>query len=460
MVRIPTRNLLFLLLYRITATVCLVGSVPSLSMGAEEMMRAGTGKVCITPEKSIWMAGYIIRNKPSEGKIQDLHVKALAFLDQTRALSVLVTADLLGFPQRLSQRIAQRVQEELGIPRERLMLTSSHTHSGPVLSESLEDMYEMPEDQAKWVMEYTDGIPSKVLESIHAAVSDLEPCTLAWGIGSASFGKNRREYTLDGLTNGFNPIGPVDHDVPVLKVSRMDGSLKAVAMGYACHNTTLQHYVLNGDYAGFAQADLETAFPGCTALFTMGCGGDINPLPRGEFEQAREYGKQLAEAVRKVLDGSMTEVKGPITACYKEIPLALATPPTREELRQQADSSEYVIKRRAQRLLGILDSRGALETTYPYPMQVWKFSDTLSIIALAGESVVDYSLRLKYDFGRERLWVISYAIDVFAYIPSLRVLREGGYEGRDAMLYYGMYGPWAPTVERDILSTAHEMMGR
>jgi hypothetical protein len=321
-------------------------------------------------------------------------------------------------------------------------------------------MYEMSESQAKWVSEYTGSIPSKVMEALRAAVGDLEPCSLSWGIGKAGFGWNRREYTLEGGINGRNPIGPVDHDVPVLRASRKDGSIKAVAMGYACHNTTLSLYVMNGDYAGFAQAELEAAIPGCTALFTMGCGGDINPLPRGSVEQAQAYGKELAEAVRSVLVGNMTEVKGPLEASYKEIPLALSAPPSRDELVKQTTSENGVEKRRAQRLLGILDAKGALETTYPYPLQVWKFSDTLSLIALAGETVVDYSLRLKYDFGRERLWVISYANDVFAYIPSLRVLREGGYEGKDAMLYYGLYGPWAPTVERDILATAHELMER
>ncbi len=450
----------FLLAAKITLSLCLLSCIPIPALGGEAIMRVGTGKVCITPEKSIWMAGYASRNKPSEGKIQDLYIKALAFLDENKTLSVLVTSDLLGFPASLSKRIAEQAQKELGIPRERLMLTSSHTHSGPVLGETLEDMYELPEDQVTWVKEYTDRIPSKTIEAIQASVKSLEPCTLSWGTGNAGFSKNRREYTLDGIINGMNPIGPVDHDVPVLRASRMDGTIKAVAMGYACHNTTLNLYVLNGDYAGFAQADIEAAYPDCTAFFTMGCGADINPLPRGTVELAQTYGKELAEAVKKVLEGTMTEVKGPIEAVYKEIPLAFSTPPTREELVQQTQAKEAVVKHRAERLLGILDSKGSLETTYPFPMQVWKFADTLSMIALAGETVVDYSLRLKYEFGREHLWVISYANDVFAYIPSLRVLREGGYEGKDAMVYYGLFGPWAPAVERDILATSHEMMGR
>ena len=100
--------------------------------------------------------------------------------------------------------------------------------------------------------------------------------------------------------NAANPEGPVDHDVPVLRVETPDGKLRAVVFGYACHNTTLQFYQWCGDYAGFAQKYLEEKHPGATALFWMGCGGDANPLPRSKVELCKKYGRELADAVEDV----------------------------------------------------------------------------------------------------------------------------------------------------------------
>jgi hypothetical protein len=71
--------------------------------------------------------------------------------------------------------------------------------------------------------------------------------------------------------------------------------------------------------------------------------------------------------------------------------------------------------------------------------------------------VVDYDLRLKRELGGEKLWVGAYCNDVFAYIPSLRILKEGGYEGGDAMVYYGQPRPFAPTIEETIIGKVHDL---
>jgi hypothetical protein len=70
--------------------------------------------------------------------------------------------------------------------------------------------------------------------------------------------------------------------------------------------------------------------------------------------------------------------------------------------------------------------------------------------------VVDYSLRLKKELSPDKTWVAGYSNDVMAYIPSLRVLKEGGYEGGGAMLYYGLPTVWSPRVEETIVAAVHE----
>ena len=442
-------------------TVGLVGHLSLAGVHAAGDLKAGVGRAVLTPAQPIWLAGYASRTAPSDGKVHDLFAKALAMEDETGARTVLVTTDLVGLPVSVVHKTAEMARARFGLPRERILFTFSHTHCGPVIhGDNLENMYGLDETQSRVVADYSQTLPDRLLQAIGGALNNLEPGRLEWGIGRAGFAVNRREYTLSGMINGLNHIGPVDHDVPVLKISRPDGSLKAVVHGYACHNTTLSFQKLCGDYAGFSQAYLEEKLPGATALFVCGCGADANPQPRGKLELAQKYGAELGEAVLAALGKPMTPVTGPIRAAFKEIPLAFSAPPSRADLEKQLTNGSVHVQRRAKRLLRILDEKGALPATYPYPIQVWQFADSLTMTALAGEVVVDYSLRLKYELGRERTWVIAYANDFVAYIPSLRVLREGGYEGGDSMVYFGHHGPWAPPIEQDILKAVFELTGK
>lgn len=82
-------------------------------------------------------------------------------------------------------------------------------------------------------------------------------------------------------------------------------------------------------------------------------------------------------------------------------------------------------------------------------------------MAMGGEVVVDYSLRLKKELAGPAVWVAGYSNDVMGYIPSRRVLEEGGYEAGGAMLYSPTHpGPWAPALEEQIVGTIHELHRR
>ncbi len=426
----------------------------------EAKFKAGVAVKVITPQEPMWMAGYSARNKPAEGKLQDLYVKALALEDQTGRKLVLVTSDLLGFPRELSEAVAADVKQRTGLARERLMLTVSHTHCGPVLRGSLSDMYELSPAQLKQVNSYTDQLRSWVAETVVAALADMRPARLAIGKGTARFAVNRREPTPKGIINGYNPKGPVDHDVPALRVETGEGKLWAVVFGYACHNTTLQSYQWCGDYAGFAQAELEKKHPGLQALFWIGCGADANPLPRGKVEQCQKYGRELADAVAGVLGGSLTPVKGAFAARYAVIELPFDTLPSKEMLAADLLSKNVAVRRRAARLLKTIENGGKIDDHYRYyPVQVWRLGHELVWVSLGGEVVVDYALRLKKELaGTEAVWITGYANDVMAYIPSVRVLKEGGYEGDSSMIYYGQPTKWAPPIEEKIVGKVHELV--
>ena len=126
-----------------------------------------------------------------------------------------------------------------------------------------------------------------------------------------------------------------------------------------------------------------------------------------------------------------------------------APPPTRAALEEKSRSKNRCDQRHARTLLEILDVEGALPKKYPAPVQVIHFGDRLTMITMGGEVGVDYSLRLKRELGKNRaVWVADYSDDVMGFIPSLRVLREGGYEGGDNIRYIRSTphpGPWAET---------------
>jgi hypothetical protein len=430
---------------------------------AAEPWQAGVAKVVITPDKPMWLSGYSSRDKPAEGKIHDLWAKALALSDANGKRCVLVTMDLVGIPRELSAAVCDEIKKKHGLPREAVMLSVSHTHSGPVVGSNLRSMYFLDAEQEKRVEEYTKSLQGKLVSVVGEALGRLKPARVEWGNGHATIAVNRRnnkEPDVLRLRELGQLKGPVDHDVPVLAVRDPDGHLKAVAFGYACHATVLPFYQWCGDYPGFTQLAVEKAHPEAVALFWAGCGGDQNPLPRRSVALAEEYGKRLAEAVEAVVAGPMTPLHGALAHAYAEIPLAFADLPSREQLVRDTTAKDKYVAERARLLLRRIEKEGSLSGTYPYPVQTWQLGggDGLTWVALGGEVVVDYSLRLKRELGRERIWVAGYTNDVMAYIPSLRVLKEGGYEGGGAMVYYGQPTTWSPRVEETIVAAVRKQV--
>ncbi len=423
--------------------------------------KAGAAAVVITPADSMWMAGYASRNKPSEGVAQELSAKALAVEDAAGTRLVIVTLDLIGVPRALRVSVAAEVAEKYHLPPSSLLMNASHTHCGPELRASKASLYGLEEHRVRQATEYLDDLQRKLVALVGQALDRLAPAKLGFSHARCGFAMNRRLHTPNGYQNSPNPEGPVDHDVPVLRVEDADGKLRAVLFGYACHNTTLSFYEFCGDYAGYAQEYFEAEHPGVTALFMLGCGGDQNPYPRGKLEQAKQHGRSLANAVEAALLPKPRPVNGPLRLALDEVELQFATPPTREQLGQLKQSKDAVDRRRAERLLDELDRNGKIRDTYSYPIQAVRFGDDLLLVALAGEAVVDFSLRLKRELsGPAAVWIAGYSNDVFGYVPSLRVLREGGYEGGGAMRLSALPGPFAESVEERIIDKVHELIAR
>ncbi|MBN9517130.1 neutral/alkaline non-lysosomal ceramidase N-terminal domain-containing protein [bacterium] len=440
----------------LVALTALAGPVSAQEAG----WKAGFAAEKITPPEPMWMSGYASRTAPADGTETDLWAKAAVLTAPDGKRFVLVTLDLVGIDRPTSVEVAKAISDKHKLPREAVALATSHTHCGPVLRQNLSAMYFLDAKQAKLVEDYGAALSGRVLRAVDAAVARAEPVSLSAAVGTVGFAVNRRENKepdVPALREKGALKGPTDHAVPVLAARDAKGSLKGVVFGYACHATVLGFQKWCGDYPGFAQIELEKAHPGAVAMFWAGCGADQNPLPRRTVELARGYGKQLADAVDAVLAKPMPPVGGATSATYREIPLPLHEIPSREALLKTAESQNKYEAARAKLLLKQLETPGGIPADYPYPVQTWKLGGVTWVL-LGGEVVVDYSLRLKRELGAG-LWVAGYANDVMAYIPSARVLREGGYEGATSMIYYGLPSVWGPEVEERIVAEVRRQVG-
>ena len=440
-------------------SLCLLSSITQAAG-----WKAGVAKADITPDKPMWMSGYASRDHRATGTLTKLWGKVLILEDARGKRVAAITLDLVGIDQATSNTLRERIVKEHGLERSSIALLCSHTHCGPVVGHNLMSMYTLTEEDQTLVREYTTGLIDEVVTAVGQALSDLTPAELAWGSGKVGFAVNRRtnkEAEVPALRAAGQLLGPVDHEVPVLQVSSGD-EIKAIVFGYACHATTLSFFEWCGDYPGFAMQQIEEDYPGTQAMFWAGCGADQNPLPRRTVELAQDYGNRLATEVQTSLVSNVTPISGDLDVRYDEPELAFASIPTAEQIEAQLTSTNVYEVGRAKTLKKELEANGSIRPTYAYPVQTWKLGDGPVWVILGGEVVVDYSIRLKTEirmqYGAKPVWVAGYANDVMAYIPSLRVLKEGGYEGEGAMLYYGRPSQWADTVEEQIVGTVHEQV--
>ena len=428
--------------------VCVCGA-----SGAEKeaLRQVGVAKIDITPDYPVRLSGYAVRKSESEGIAQHLWARAVAIGGDREKVAILITVDNCGVPYHVRTKVVQDLYKKVKhISPERVAICSTHTHSAPWVEGYLPNLFGAPlpaEEQAhveRYTRELTEALETVALR----ALEDRRPAKLSRGQGQAGFAANRR-------TKG----GPTDHDLPALFVTDANGTLRAIFASYACHCTTLtgEFNQICGDWAGYAAEFLERDHPGAVALVALGCAGDANPNPRPGFELAKQHGGEISTVVNRILTNALTPVKGKLVCRTKQIELPFDTLPTRAEWEARAKETNYAGSH-ARLNLARLDRGEQLPTALPYMVQTWSFGDGLTTVFLPGEVVVDYSLRLKKEFDAKRLWVNAYANDVPCYIPSDRVLKEGGYEGGGAMVYYDKPTRFAAGVEDRIIKAVHDLV--
>jgi hypothetical protein len=411
------------------------------------MVPVGVAKVDVTPAYPIRLSGYGSRREETAQVETRLWVRAMAIGDERPAL--LLALENCGVTEAFTEEVAGRLRDRAGIDRARIVLCYSHTHTGPCLTNAAPMLFstDIPPAHQATIDRYTAWVADRLVEAGLAALADRRPAHLACGQGYAGFAANRRPQA-----------GPVDHVMPMLRATDPDGRLRAVWVSYACHCTTLgpaDNYIC-GDWAGYAQDAIERDHPGAAGLVTIGCAADANPFPRTGLTYAQQHGEDIAFAVNRLLSGSLQPVAGDLDCRLAYIDLPFDTLPSREAWAARAAGGPGAYH--AGKWLERLDRGEQVPTHQPYPIQTWTFGDDLAMVFLASEVVADFTLRLRRLYDPARLWVGAYANAFPGYIPSRRIWQEGGYEGGDATVYFGMPTRYAEHVEDLVVETVQRLL--
>jgi len=451
--------------------MALISQLAHTTPAAETGWKVGLARVKITPSQPVVLLGYSNRSGPFKSVTADIWAKAIALEDSAGNRGVIVTTDLVGIQAVIGDPVCERIQDQTGLARSQIILNASHNHTGPLVS--LDPRRDRnaghpplsPSDRENTVA-YTRQLQEKLVDLVLRAVSDLEPATLAWGQGEVEFPMSRRTILDDRVIMRANPQAPVDRTVPVLRVESPDGKLRAVLFGCACHNTTLTdaHNLIAGDFAGFAQSHLEQQHPSAQAMFISGCGADANPHPRGTMELAKVHGRVLGMEVDRVMKRPLDAVDSLLSTEYAKVELPLKRL-SRAEI-ERCTTLRSAEASMAEQMLDVLARGGELPTSYPAPLAVWQFGDDLTLVALPAEPVADYVTLLRDALGPHKLWIAGYNNDCFGYLPSTRIVNEGGHEAIGVTLWIwgqnlsNRIGFFSPDVQHVVVNAARRLAKR
>jgi len=302
-----------------------VGTSLLLTVAAESRtLEAGAAKIDITPsaDAALPMSGYADRKQGFRGIHDHIYARAIVLGDGSR-LAAVVAWELIGVPNAVWEDLSGRIARETGIPSEYLLLCAVHDHSAPAPF----GMYgnDSPKSAA-----YTKQVEDATVEVIRKAKETLQPAQIGIGTGKANVNVNRREYSPEtGWWLGYNPEGPSDKTVTVVRFEALSGKPIALLINYAVHAVVMggENDQISGDLAGATSRYVESYYrgkaedaprsdagaaiqlrpektsEGVVALWTSSAAGDQNPisLSRGsDFTMVESLGKILGEEAVRV----------------------------------------------------------------------------------------------------------------------------------------------------------------
>jgi len=401
-------------------------------------MKVGISSVNITPPIGVPMAGYSARMGSAKEIHDDLYAKAIVFNDKdTKA--ALVRCDLIGLERDFVEETRRLIESETGIDRNNIMITCTHTHSGPITDSLIPDL-------DAWMK----VLSRKIKGAVIAANRNLKEAKIGFNRGS-----------VEGIViNRRKPGGPVDTEVGIIRIDDLAGNPMAVLINYACHAVVLgpDNLLISADYPGFVMNFVERNL-GVPALFVNGACGDINPLDKltvmrqkrkediydrhgGTFEEAKRLGNMIGAEAVKVFLGTETENDLELKVASREIKIPLVDLPSIDELKRMLEENENLFRKlvsekdaaHAFRIAMLIQyARSTIkyvesgENVRPTEIQVFRIGDG-GLIALPGEIFVEIGLDIKKKSGLKHTFICELANDAIGYVPTREAFKEPGYE--------------------------------
>jgi len=415
------------------------------------MVKAAAAKADITPPVGVPLDGNV-RDKNSRGIHDSLFAKTLVLADGEETVAI-VACDLVGLSSDLVQQARQLIEKSTGIKGENVLISATHTHSGPAVLGLL---------GPKVDESYLEILAQKIAGAVYVAHNNLQKVSIGVGRGTVEgISFNRRIRMKDGSIRmnweGLpeaeieGPAGPIDPEVGVVRIDDQEGNPLAFLINFACHAAVLSgdNLLISADYPGYTTGMIEKIYPGTAALFINGAEGNINhidvhnPLQtlriRG-FKEAERIGRILGGEVVKVIERIKPEELAKVRSVSQKIEL-----PLREISEAELQRAREVLEASPEKKLFLVD--GVPEEIYAREIvklsqykgksaltevQVITLGDKSAFVGIPGEMFVELGLEIKHSSKFPYTLVLGLANDYEGYIPTSAAFDQGGYEVKSA----------------------------
>lgn len=424
------------------------------------MLKAGTALADITPPKGLELAGYPHYARENEGAHDPLYA-ACMYLNNGKEEIAMVTLDLLFFSKKHVAEVRRRVEAAGGISGSHIMISCSHTHSGPWAAGRLDiESLEAGKEQPK---EYVESLIAKITAIILESKAKAFEAAFAAGVAicgaESGVGGNRRI-----------PGGPHDPLVSVMAVRDMAGTVRGIFVNYTLHPTFIHEWsvLCTADYPGYLRMQLNELEKDAVVGFAQGASGNQSSryYRNGEsYDEAERVGRTLGKAAHSVLEKAAWKTELEIAVETTELELELRGFGTEAELEARVahdravyealyqtygkseNREEYYLWQNANlKLLGSEDQLGyvrmmnrgtkieLLEDEAPVEVQLFRLGETC-VVGMPGEVFVEYALYVKAMAGFEMVVFNELANGCLpGYLYTPEALLEGGYETDTSML--------------------------
>lgn len=464
------------------------------------MLSAGVARVDITPQLPIDLVGYSRRVAPASEIRAPLTATALVIRSEATTAAI-VAVDVPIIVPEDADRLREEIGREIGAPPDHVMVSVSHTHAGPMTRATGIKIGGSQRERSANELTFIEQLPLKLVTVAGMAASLAEPVRVAAGVGTLDLAINRRQKNAeDRMILGWNPDKPVDREVGVVRLDRLDGTMLAVIANYACHPVVVgpEDLAVNPDFPG-PMRDLVESTTGAICLFLQGACGNLLPL-EGFFDHGGpevDFGRRLGVEVLHVLEsidpvqreirqveyGSVTPItlqrrvpvepqpEQPLVVASRSVQLPLKPIPSIEELEVERDGYQQSLDQA--RAVGadqvvwnpieyhlnwaddaIAQMRNGLATPeVPAFLQAIRIGDAV-ITSMPGEAFSELAIEVKHRSAAATTLFAAYTNGVLTYLPTAEEYAHGGYECDYAHHSYGLVEQIAPESERILVETS------